>query len=155
MANRLIAMRLVQRLGLVFETQERKNTNRDFPLSISRIIARTTLVERNPSPGGVSYILCSLIKNPEEEDPLRSTWYKLFKGGSSSSGFWIRKHNKWEILPRGGVLSIKSYAFSDFREGCGVAVLQTNKQTNKLQVRFLSPPPLPIYKYTTLIPLSS
>jgi len=27
-----------------------------------------------PPPGGVSYLLCSLIKNPEEEDPPRSTW---------------------------------------------------------------------------------
>ena len=32
-------------------------------------------------PPGVSYLLCSLIKNPEEEDPPRSTWYKFFEGG--------------------------------------------------------------------------
>ena len=31
------------------------------------------LIERNPPLGGVSYLLCSLIKNPEEEDPPRVT----------------------------------------------------------------------------------
>ena len=32
---------------------------------------------KNPPPGGVSYLLCSLIKNPEEEDPPRSTWWRF------------------------------------------------------------------------------
>ena len=39
-----------------------------------------TLIERNLPPRGVSYLLCLLIKNPEEEDPPRSTWYKFFEG---------------------------------------------------------------------------
>jgi len=30
--------------------------------------------------GRVSYLLCSLIKNQESEDPPRSTWYKFFEG---------------------------------------------------------------------------
>jgi len=40
------------------------------------------LIERNPFSGGVSYLLCvcSLIKNPEEEDPL---W--CFEGGTNCS----------------------------------------------------------------------
>jgi len=34
---------------------------------------------RKPPPqGGVSYLLGSLIKNLEEEDPIRSTWYEFF-----------------------------------------------------------------------------
>ena len=31
------------------------------------------LIKRTPPPGGVSYLVCSLIKTPEEEDPPRST----------------------------------------------------------------------------------
>jgi len=41
-----------------------------------------------PSPGGVSYWLCSLIKNPEEDHPRQSTWYKLFEGGPLPPGSW-------------------------------------------------------------------
>ena len=36
--------------------------------------------ERRP-PGGVFYLVGSITKNPEKEDPPRSTWYKLFEGG--------------------------------------------------------------------------
>ena len=40
-----------------------------------------TLIERNPPPpGGVSYLLCVLIKNPEEEDPSRKTTPKIDLG---------------------------------------------------------------------------
>jgi len=38
------------------------------------------LIERTPDPRGVSYVLCSLIKNPEKEDPSRRNCYK-FEGG--------------------------------------------------------------------------
>jgi len=39
------------------------------------------LIERTPPPRGVFYLLCSLIKNPEEEDSPQNTWYKFFEGG--------------------------------------------------------------------------
>jgi len=42
--------------------------------------------KKPPPPGVVSYLLCSPIKNPEEEDPLRSTWYKFFEGGPLPPG---------------------------------------------------------------------
>ena len=45
-----------------------------------------TMIERTPPPGKVSRLLCSLIKNPEEEDPPRSTWYKFFEGGPLPPG---------------------------------------------------------------------
>ena len=45
-----------------------------------------TLIEGNPPPGGVSYSLCSLIKNREYEGPPRSTWYKSFDGGPPTHG---------------------------------------------------------------------
>jgi len=44
------------------------------------------IIERNPPPGGVSYLLCSLIKKREQEDPPRSTWYKFFEGGPLTHG---------------------------------------------------------------------
>ena len=54
------------------------------------------LIKRNPPLGGVSYLLCSLIKNPEEEDPpWRTTptidqfcgWF--FMGGPLPPGSWF------------------------------------------------------------------
>ena len=45
-----------------------------------------------PPPGGVSYLLCPLITNPEEEDP--PNLYQMLRGGSSYSGFLIREHSK-------------------------------------------------------------
>jgi len=45
-----------------------------------------TLIERTPPPVGVSYLLCSLIKNCVQEDPPRSTWYKFFEGGPLTHG---------------------------------------------------------------------
>jgi len=51
------------------------------------------------SPGGGSYLLCSLIKNLEEEDPPRSTWYKFFEGvplpSSSWSGNMVNRKPPW------------------------------------------------------------
>jgi len=53
-----------------------------------------------PPPGRVSYLLCSLIKNPEEKDPPRAK--QIVGGVSSFSGFLIREHSKLENPPRGG-----------------------------------------------------
>ena len=39
-----------------------------------------------PPPGGVSYLLCSLIKNPEEEDPPRRICTRCFVGGPLPPG---------------------------------------------------------------------
>jgi len=33
------------------------------------------------SPWGFSYLLGSLVKNLEEEDPSGNSWYKIFEGG--------------------------------------------------------------------------
>jgi len=44
---------------------------------------------RGGPPGGGSYLLCSLIKNPKESDPPRSTWYKFFEGGPLPPGSWL------------------------------------------------------------------
>jgi len=42
---------------------------------------------RKPPPArGISYLAGSLTKNPEEEDPPRSTWYKFFVGGPLPPG---------------------------------------------------------------------
>ena len=67
------------------------------------------LIERTPPPrGGVSYLLCSLIKKREEEAPpwktspqINHCWGCFFRGGPPPPGFW------WENIrnrkpPRGG-----------------------------------------------------
>ena len=41
-----------------------------------------------PPPGGVSYLLCSLIKNPEEEDPFRRICTRCLEGGPLPPGSW-------------------------------------------------------------------
>ena len=41
-----------------------------------------------PPPGGVSYTLCSLVKNREQEDPPRRTWYKFFEGCFLTHSSW-------------------------------------------------------------------
>jgi len=43
----------------------------------STIMVLSKLTERNPPPGGVSYLLCSIIKNQEEEDPPWRTTPKI------------------------------------------------------------------------------
>ena len=55
-------------------------------------------------PGGGSYLLGSLIKNLEEEDPPRSTWYKFFEGGPLPPGSWLGNLTNWKPPPGGGVL---------------------------------------------------
>jgi len=49
---------------------------------------RTFESKETPTPGGVSYLLCSHIKKHEWEDPPRSTWYKFFEGGPLTHGSW-------------------------------------------------------------------
>ena len=69
------------------------------------LIAGNPPLQETPPSGGVSYLLCSLIKNPEEEDPPRSTWYKFFEGGTLPPGSWlgnIANRNP----PRGGFSAI-------------------------------------------------
>ena len=62
---------------------------------------------KKPSPRGGSYLQCSLIKNREQEDLPRSTWYKFFKRGPLTHGsLWGNIVNRKSS--RGGrFLSIK------------------------------------------------
>jgi len=70
------------------------------------------LLERNPPLGEVSYLLCSLIKNREEEDPpwrttpkIDQCWGWFFKGGPLPPGSWLGNIvNKKETSPGGGGL---------------------------------------------------
>jgi len=67
-----------------------------------------SLFERKPPPQGVSYLLCSLIKNPEEEVPPLRISTRCFEGVPLPPGSWsgniINRKTPWG----GGVLSIKS-----------------------------------------------
>jgi len=54
-----------------------------------------------PPPGKVFYLAGSLIKNPEEEDHPRSTWYKFFEGGPRPPGLWLGNLQN-RRPPRGG-----------------------------------------------------
>ena len=70
-----------------------------------------TLIERTfPPPGGGSYQPCSLIKNPEGEDPPRSIWYKLFDGGPFPPGCWSGNMVNRKP-PGGGGGSFDNFAF--------------------------------------------
>ena len=62
-----------------------------------------------PPPGGVSCLLCSLIKNPEKEDPPRSTWYAFFEGGPLPPGSWSGNIVNRKPPRRGVILSINKY----------------------------------------------
>ena len=44
--------------------------------------------KEHPPTGVVSYFLCSLIKNPEEEDPPRRICTRCFEGGPLPPGSW-------------------------------------------------------------------
>ena len=68
------------------------------------------LIERNR---GVSYLLCSLIKNPEEEDPpwritpkIDQCWGWFFGGGPLPPGSWFGNHPTKKLPTGGGFLSI-------------------------------------------------
>ena len=57
-------------------------------------LSNTPFLSGKDAARGVSYLLCPLIKNPEEEDPKkknppRSTWYKFFEGGPFPPGSWL------------------------------------------------------------------
>ena len=65
-------------------------------------------------PGGISYLLCSLIKNWEEEDPPRRTtpkmdqfWGWFFRGGPLPPGSWSGNIVNRKPPRGGGFLSIK------------------------------------------------
>ena len=47
------------------------------------------LIKRTPPPGGVSYLLCSIIKNQEEEDFPRRMCTKCFEWGPLPPGSWL------------------------------------------------------------------
>jgi len=55
----------------------------------SYITCRSHFDRKKPPPVGFPYLLCSLIKNPEKEDPPRSAWYKFFEGGPLPLGSWL------------------------------------------------------------------
>jgi len=45
--------------------------------------------QETPPPGRVSYLLCSLIKSPEEEDPLEAPGTIFFEGNPLLPGSWL------------------------------------------------------------------
>ena len=65
------------------------------------------MIERRLLPGGVSYVLCSLIKNPgpEEEDPPRRICTRCFEGGPLPPGSWLGSCQIGDP-PGGGVCSM-------------------------------------------------
>jgi len=67
-----------------------------------------TLIEKNPGGGGSS-LLCFLIKNPEEEDPPWSAWYKFFEGGPLPPGSWSGNIVNRKTPRGGGSLSINVF----------------------------------------------
>jgi len=74
-------------------------------------ILGTHLIQRTPPPGGVSYFLCSLIKNPEEEDPTRRMCTRCFEGGPLPPGSWLgNKVNR--KTPRGEIIFDQIWDYS-------------------------------------------
>ena len=53
------------------------------------IAPNTPLIALNTPPRAVFYLAGFPTKNPEEEDPRRSTWYKFFEGGPFLLGSWL------------------------------------------------------------------
>ena len=82
-----------------------------------------TLIEKNPGGGGSS-LLCFLIKNPEEEDPPWSTWYKFFEGGPLPPGSWSGNIVNRKT-PRGGGLFRSTYSSAS----CGIDTLPITSMT--------------------------
>ena len=71
--------------------------------------------KETPPPGGLSYLLCSLIENRGEEDPpWRTTpkidqfWGCFFRGGPLPPGPWFGNHQTEKPPQEGGFLSINS-----------------------------------------------
>jgi len=63
--------------------------------------------QETPAPGRVSYLLCSLIKNLEEEDPPRRICTRCFEGGLLPLGSWLGNIVNRKT-PRGGGFSLRS-----------------------------------------------
>jgi len=53
------------------------------------------LIAGTPQPGGVSYLLCSLINNLEVEDPPRSIWWKILRRGGGSCDQYTWQRLRW------------------------------------------------------------
>ena len=69
-----------------------------------------------PTPGGVSYLLGSLIKYPEKEDLPRSTWYKFFEGGPLPPDSWLRTLAHRKPTPGGGFSSDQTTQQTNYRD---------------------------------------
>ena len=61
-----------------------------------------------PHPGGVSYLMCSLIKNPKEEDPPRRICTRCFEGGPLPPDSWLGNivNRKPPRGGRGGLINV-------------------------------------------------
>jgi len=90
-----------------------------------------------PPPGKVSRLLCSLIKNPEEEDPPRSTWYKLFEGGPLPPGSWSGNIENRKPPPGGGVLSINSLSHTHQKTLIHVKRIPQNLRNKPIKQKYL------------------
>jgi len=64
--------------------------------------------KETPPPGGVSYLLCSLIKSRELEDPPRRICTRCFEGGPLTHGSWWGNIINRK-LPQGGGLFRSTY----------------------------------------------
>jgi len=96
-----------------------------LPCQVYRLCEWTshvTLIEETAPPGGVSYLLCSLIKNPEEEDPPRRICTKCFEGGPLPPGSWLGNIVNRKPPPGGGVIPINLYerVTSHMNKSCNI-----------------------------------
>ena len=64
--------------------------------------------QETPPPRGFSYLLCSLIQNPEEEDTPQSTWYNFFEGGPLPPGSLLGSIVN-RLVPMGGGVSCDQF----------------------------------------------
>ena len=85
-----------------------------------------TLIKRNTPPGGGSYSLCSLVKNPEEEDPPRIICTRCFEGGPLPLGSW--SGNKVNRKPPRG----HTREYTNYTHKC-TATTQTHVQHSKIR----------------------
>jgi len=108
--------------------------------ALQHIALQYTLIERNPPPGGVSYLLCSLMKNWEEEDPpWRTTpkidqfWGWFSRGGPLPPGSWSGNIMNRKPPRGGGVLSIKLNTLQYTWYAAGSIHQRTATQCNTVQ----------------------
>ena len=78
-------------------------------LIISQIYVCTHWSKETPPPGGVFYLLCSLIKNLEGKDPPRKICTRCFEGGPLASGSWCENIVNRKTPRGGGFLLINMY----------------------------------------------